>query len=146
MGEKKHTLGLAMIVKNEEKNLPVLWASVKNVVDEWVVVDTGSTDNTVKIAKELGAKVYETGDQFCDTLDKRHVEFFKKYGEEVKEGEKVFHFGRARTFSFDQIKSEYILWLDADDLLINSQKFRTIFDANLKPQHQLACRKIRTLF
>ncbi|MGK7930973.1 MAG: glycosyltransferase [Microcystaceae cyanobacterium] len=50
-------LSLCMIVKNEEKTLPSCLESVKNLVDEMVVVDTGSTDKTIKIAEELGAKV-----------------------------------------------------------------------------------------
>jgi glycosyltransferase involved in cell wall biosynthesis len=41
------TLSLAMIVKNGEKNLGRCLASVKNLVDEMVIVDTGSTDGTL---------------------------------------------------------------------------------------------------
>ncbi len=52
------TLSLCMIVKNEEKFLPQCLESVKDVVDEMVIVDTGSTDRTVEIAKGFGAKVY----------------------------------------------------------------------------------------
>lgn len=50
-------LSLCMIVKNEEKNLTKCLESVRNLVDEMVVVDTGSTDQTIAIAQELGAKV-----------------------------------------------------------------------------------------
>lgn len=51
------TLSLAMIVKNEAANLPRCLASVRNLVDEMVVVDTGSTDDTVAIAGSFGARV-----------------------------------------------------------------------------------------
>jgi len=51
------TLSLAMIVKNEEANLPRCLASVQGLVDEIVVVDTGSTDRTVAIAESFGAKL-----------------------------------------------------------------------------------------
>ncbi len=44
-----------MIVKNEEKNLPRCLASLRGVVDEIVVIDTGSADRTVEIAREAGA-------------------------------------------------------------------------------------------
>lgn len=46
-----------MIVKNEEANLAKCLESVKDVVDEMIVMDTGSTDRTVDIAQEYGAKV-----------------------------------------------------------------------------------------
>lgn len=50
---------LSMIVKNEGKVLRRCLESVKGHVDEIVIVDTGSTDDTVAIAKEFGAKVFE---------------------------------------------------------------------------------------
>jgi tetratricopeptide (TPR) repeat protein len=55
---KKPMLSLCMIVKNEEAMLPRCLASVKDWVDEIVVVDTGSTDRTVEIAQTHGARVY----------------------------------------------------------------------------------------
>ncbi len=51
------TLSLAMIVKNEEKNLGHSLASVQGLVDEMVVVDTGSTDGTVALAQRFGARL-----------------------------------------------------------------------------------------
>ena len=52
------TISACMIVKNEEKMLPRCLESIKDYVDEIVVVDTGSTDSTVEIAESYGAKVY----------------------------------------------------------------------------------------
>ncbi|MCJ7533664.1 MAG: glycosyltransferase [Anaerolineales bacterium] len=52
------SLSLCMIVKNEERNLERCLASVQGVVDEIVLVDTGSTDRTVEISEAHGAKIY----------------------------------------------------------------------------------------
>lgn len=52
-------LSLCIIAKNEESTLPKCIRSAKSIVDEVVVLDTGSTDKTVAIASENGAKVYE---------------------------------------------------------------------------------------
>jgi len=46
-----------MIVKNEERFLGQCLASVKDIADELIVIDTGSTDRTVEIAREYGAQV-----------------------------------------------------------------------------------------
>ncbi|MBD3380744.1 MAG: tetratricopeptide repeat protein [candidate division Zixibacteria bacterium] len=52
------TISACMIVKDEEKFLPQCLDSIKDVVDEIIIVDTGSTDRTVEIAESYGAKVY----------------------------------------------------------------------------------------
>ncbi len=51
-------LSACLMVKNEEAMLPRCLASIRNYVDEIVVVDTGSTDRTVAIAESFGARVY----------------------------------------------------------------------------------------
>ena len=84
-------LSLCMIVKDEEKNLPGCLECIKEVVDEIVIVDTGSTDNTIKIAKDYGAKVYYF--DWCDD------------------------FSAARNESLKYATGDYILYLDADDRL-----------------------------
>ena len=51
------TISLVLIVKNEEKTLPKCLDSFKDIVQEMIVVDTGSTDRTVEVAKSFGARV-----------------------------------------------------------------------------------------
>ncbi len=57
--EKYQTISAAMIVKDEENFLPQCLDSIKDLVDEIIIVDTGSTDRTMEIAREYGAKIYE---------------------------------------------------------------------------------------
>jgi glycosyltransferase involved in cell wall biosynthesis len=84
-------LSLCTIVKNEENSLPQCLHSVKDVVDEMVVLDTGSTDRTVEIAEQLGAKVYHY--EWCND------------------------FSAARNEALKYVSGEWILVLDADEVL-----------------------------
>ena len=84
-------LSLAMIVKNEADNLGRCLDSVKDLVDEMIIVDTGSTDNTIEIAKKYGAK----------------VEKFVWTG----------NFSEARNISLRHCSGDWILVLDADEIL-----------------------------
>lgn len=86
------TLSLCMIVRDEEEVLARCLASVASVVDEIVIVDTGSTDQTKAIARSFGARLFDF--TWCQD------------------------FAAARNFSFSQAQSDYILWLDADDVLL----------------------------
>lgn len=88
---KKGTLSLCMIVKNEEKHLIKCLKSVRDIVDEIIIVDTGSTDRTREIATVFGAKVFDfpwTGD-----------------------------FSEARNYSLTQASGDWILILDADEVI-----------------------------
>ncbi|MCM1043272.1 MAG: glycosyltransferase [Corallococcus sp.] len=84
------TLSVAMIVKNEERVLSRI-LSCLTFADEVVVVDTGSTDSTCQIALSFGAKLYN----FVWIDD----------------------FAAARNFAFKQAKCNYVMWLDADDVI-----------------------------
>ncbi|HEY6526401.1 MAG TPA: glycosyltransferase [Solirubrobacteraceae bacterium] len=86
------TLSLCMIVRDEEQMLPRCLAAVAPAVDEIVIVDTGSTDATVEIAKSFGAKVIE----------------FPWTGS----------FSEARNVSFEAATGDWVMYLDADEVLV----------------------------
>lgn len=85
------TISLCMIVKNEEKVLARCLDSVADLVDEIIVVDTGSTDKTKEIAARYTDKIYDF--------------------------EWVQDFAAARNFAFSKAKMEYIYSADADEVL-----------------------------
>jgi glycosyltransferase involved in cell wall biosynthesis/thioredoxin-like negative regulator of GroEL len=85
------TVSLCMIVKDEESMLPQCLASVKDFVDELIVVDTGSTDRTVEIAEGFGATIL-------------HHEW---------DGD----FAAARNVGLDAATSDWLMYLDADEVL-----------------------------
>lgn len=85
----KNGLSLCMIVKNEEENLAQCLDSIKDVCDEIVIVDTGSTDKTIEIARDFGAVIHTF--PWCND------------------------FSAARNASLVPASYTWILWLDADD-------------------------------
>ena len=85
------TISLCMIVKDEEAVLDKCLKSVHDLVDEIIIVDTGSTDKTKEIAKKYTDKIYD----------------FKW----------VDDFAKARNYSFSKATKDYIFWLDADDYM-----------------------------
>jgi len=92
------SLSLHIIAKNEAKNLPELFASFEGCFDKVYLTDTGSTDDTVKIAESLGAVV-------------SHFAW-------------INDFAAARNFNFEQGDSDFQMWLDCDDSLQNPEAFR----------------------
>jgi len=85
------TLSVCMIVKNEAAVLERCLASIRPAADEIVVADTGSTDSTADIARRFGATVV-----LCEWRD---------------------DFAYARNISLEHATGDWILWLDADDVV-----------------------------
>ena len=102
------TISLCMIVKNEENTIERCLESVKDIADEIIIVDTGSTDKTKEITKRFTSQIYDF--QWIDD------------------------FSAARNFSFSMATKEYVLWLDADDILLHEdlEKFRLLKES-LRP-------------
>ncbi|MCD9545135.1 glycosyltransferase [Photobacterium carnosum] len=85
----KPTLSVALIVKNEAKHLAACLDTIKDWVDEIIILDSGSTDETETIARRYTDKFYVN---------------FQWPG-----------FGQQRQLAQQYITSDYVLWLDADE-------------------------------
>ena len=96
------SISLCMIVKNEEDVLARCLDSAAELVDEIVIVDTGSTDSTWEIAARYTDKIFDFPWQD--------------------------DFAAARNESFSHATMDYCLWLDADDVLLeeDQEKFRAL--------------------
>lgn len=96
------TISLCMIVKDEEDVIARCLDSIKDIVDEIIIVDTGSTDNTKEIIKEYTDKVFD----------------FKW----------IDNFSAARNYAFSKATKDFILWLDADDIILEKdrEKFKQL--------------------
>lgn len=90
--KKEIWLSQCMIVKNEEENIRRALSWGKGIVDEQIVVDTGSTDRTVELAREMGAKVY-------------HFTW-------------IDDFSAAKNFAIEKAKGRWIAFLDADEYFL----------------------------
>ncbi len=90
------TLSLAMIVKDEANTIGRVLNDARSFCDELIVVDTGSTDQTVNIATQHGATVF-------------HYPW-------------IDDFSAARNYSFDCCNGDWIIWLDADDVIPESEQ------------------------
>ena len=111
------TLAMCMIAKDEEEFIEDAIRSVEGLADEVVVVDTGSSDDTVDIAKRAGAR----------------VEFFPWNGS----------FADARNVSLDYATSDWILVLDADERVHPSSRsaIRSILES--EDDLRVVCPKIK---
>jgi glycosyltransferase involved in cell wall biosynthesis len=109
-------ISLAMIVKNEEATLAHCLESVKPLADEIIIVDTGSTDKTIDIAKSFGARIHHF--KWCD------------------------NFAAARNESLKYCKGDWALIMDADEA-IDPLDYEKIKNACIRPWadiYSLICR------
>ena len=109
-------ISLAMIVKNEEETLVHCLESVRPIVDEMVIVDTGSTDRTIEIAKGFGASVHHFN--WCDD------------------------FSAARNESLKHCRGEWVLVMDADEAIdsLDYEKIKSACKNPFADAYEMMCR------
>ena len=89
-------ISLCMIIKDEQEVLDRCLSSFKDLVDEIIIVDTGSNDDSLKIASKYTNKIYQY-----------------KWNND---------FASARNYSISKATKEYFMWVDADDYIKQSEK------------------------
>jgi len=101
--KREKRISLSMIVRNEEDNLPACLESVRDVFDEQIIVDTGSTDRTKEIALRYGARLFDFP--------------------------WVDDFAAARNEALRHITGDWVFWMDADDRIdaANRQRLAALF-------------------
>src|SRR5580765_6023272 len=114
------SVSLCMIVKNEEANLPSCLAPAADLVQQIVIVDTGSSDRTKEVAAGFGATVADFP--------------------------WVDDFAAARNAGLPHATGDWIFWLDADDRIddLNKVKLRALF-AGLRDENVAYVMKVRCL-
>lgn len=115
------TVSLCMIVRNEERHIARCLDSVAELVDEIIVVDTGSADRTVEIVSGYTQKVYS-------------------YPWEDD-------FSAARNYSFSKASMDYCMWMDADDVIEETEKDKFLqLKQSLSPDTDIVMMKYHTSF
>lgn len=121
----KPKFSVVLIARNESKTLPRLISSLKEFQErggEICLLDTGSTDNTAQIARDLGCTVEEVGDKFRITIDEQLAqqinERFVVDGEEpvVKAGESMFDYANSRNHAAKMSSNDMIATPDCDEI------------------------------
>jgi glycosyltransferase involved in cell wall biosynthesis len=120
---------VVVIARNEAHKLPALCASLQEFLSaggEMVVVDTGSDDATVRVAREAGARVEEVGARFHSVLTEAQAAQitakFLRDGDAplVEPGQMIFDFGAARNFAGTLAANEFIWSIDASDVVLTA--------------------------
>jgi cephalosporin hydroxylase/GT2 family glycosyltransferase len=135
----KPKFSIVMISRNEAQTLPKCIESLKDFQErggEIILCDTGSTDGTAELARNLGCKVTEVGEKFITVIDEDLAQKLNKRfvvkGEApiVKAGNKLFDFASARNFANKLASNDMICTLDCDEAysVFNIDKLNELID------------------
>lgn len=112
----RSTLSCCLVIRNERDKIFDCLSRISILADEIIIVDTGSTDDTLnvitawitKYKAQTGVKVMPVGNRFHD-----------------EDGD--FNFGAAKTFAFQNATKDFVMWLDASDKVSDQKAAKTIF-------------------
>ncbi|HED37757.1 MAG TPA: glycosyltransferase family 2 protein [Ignavibacteria bacterium] len=97
------TISICTIVKNEERRMKEFISSLIVFADEIIMIDTGSTDETLKIIEDF-------------VKNNNNIKLYKYFYEGV------FHYGKAKNFAIEKASEDYVIVLDADEKLSDEFK------------------------
>lgn len=134
----KIPVSVCLIAKNEARNLTEFHKALKPFLvhpqDEVVLVDTGSTDKTERVARSLKYRVYShpefQSEELSELGRKWLPEEFEEFSKQPHfDGGLLTSFAAARNKSFEYANNEVCVWLDLDDELVGPEAFRQAIDA-----------------
>lgn len=117
------TVCIGMIAKNEERDLPRCLQSLEGVADGIVLLDTGSVDNTMEVARAWALRQLERYPKFH-----HEVRTYLGASEQDENGDwKLWNFSKARNeyvLRIESLQFDYTLWMDADDEVLDPHKLK----------------------
>ena len=109
-------LTCCLVIKNEQDKIASCLENIKILADEIIIVDTGSTDSSIKIIENWitkykahnAVKIIPVGSKFHDS-----------------DGD--FDFGGAKNYALQQATKDFVMWLDATDTIMEQRKIKELF-------------------
>lgn len=111
----RHELSAVLVVRNGESKIEECLRRLVGLADEFVIVDTGSTDKTLEMARKFQTMV-------------RQPVIIDAVGTLFLDDEGNFDFGKAKNYGFSLATKEYVMWVDVNDMLDNARDVRAKFD------------------
>ena len=105
-----------LVVRNGKASVVRCLDALLPLVNEYVIVDTGSTDGTVELVNDW--KVRHPGSRVV----------LEQVGRLFHDEDGIFDFGGAKNYAIKIASCPYVLWVDVNDILVNAPKVRDAFD------------------
>lgn len=110
------TLSGCLVVRNGKKSVVKCLDALLPVVNEYIIVDTGSTDGTLELVKQWGSAHSSTRIVLVNVGRKFH------------DDDNIFDFGAAKNYAISRATCDYVLWIDVNDEVLNPREVRIAFD------------------